>query len=78
MVRAKTIKIVEKNIKAYGYAYPEKNLIEISPKQTESQYLDTLIHELLHILNPEECETKVLKDASVIRYHLWKQGYRRK
>jgi Zn-dependent peptidase ImmA (M78 family) len=73
----KKIKIVEKNIRAYGYAYPDFNLIEISPNQTDKQYMDTLIHELLHLLYPEDSESKVSKNAATIRYHLWQKGFRR-
>ena len=39
--------------------------------------MDTLIHEILHVLYPTDSESKISKNASTIRYYLWKQGFRR-
>jgi hypothetical protein len=74
----KDIKLVERNLRYYwGYAYPTVRRIEISTNLTDKQYMDTLIHEILHVLYPTDSETKISKNASTIRYYLWKQGYRR-
>jgi len=74
----KDIKLVERNLRYYwGYAYPTVRRIEISTNLTDKQYMDTLIHEILHVLYPKDSETKISKNASTIRYYLWKQGYRR-
>ena len=62
--------------KALGLADVDKKLIEIDPRQQPMQYLDTLIHELLHIECPEFSETKVKKVTKGIRKGLWEHGYR--
>lgn len=72
------LKIVEKKLKAYlGYAYLDKDVIEIDPRQKSKQYLDTLIHECLHILFPEESETSVADKAKTITDCIWRKNYRR-
>jgi hypothetical protein len=74
----KDIKLVERNLRYYwGYAYPTVRRIEISTNLTDKQYMDTLIHEILHVLYPKDSESKISKNASTIRYYLWKQGFRR-
>ena len=74
----KDIKLVERNLRYYwGYAYPTVRRIEISTNLTDKQYMDTLIHEILHVLYPTDSESKISKNASTIRYYLWKQGFRR-
>jgi hypothetical protein len=60
----------------WGYAYPEENRIEISTNLSDSQYLDTLIHEILHVLYPNAAETTIADQASTIRHYVWRAGYR--
>jgi len=77
-MKLKKIKVQERRLNKYlGYAYPEENLVEITPNQKPRQYLDTLIHELLHIMYPDDSETKISRNASTITHHIWKKGYRR-
>jgi len=77
-MKLKKIKVQERRLNKYlGYAYPEHNLVEITPNQRPRQYLDTLIHELLHVMYPEDSETKISRNASTITHHIWKKGYRR-
>lgn len=77
-VSIKDIKLVERNLRYYwGYAYPTVRRIEISTNLTDKQYMDTMIHEILHVLYPHDSETKISKHASTIRWYLWKAGYRR-
>ena len=72
------IKVQERKLRYYwGYAFPRKGLVEISPDLPDRQYMDTLIHEILHILYPKESETKISRNASTITHHLWKKNYRR-
>jgi tagatose-1,6-bisphosphate aldolase non-catalytic subunit AgaZ/GatZ len=72
------IKVRERRLRYYwGYAHINKNLVEITPNLTDRQYLDTLIHEILHILYPKNSETRVSREASTITHHIWKKGYRR-
>lgn len=74
----KKIKIVDKVLKRYlGYAYLDSNKIEIDPRQKSKRYLDTLIHECLHILFPEESETSISEKATTITSCIWKKNYRR-
>lgn len=63
-------KVIIKNLGrhgALGLADTEKKVIEIDPRQKPKQYLDTLIHEALHISFPDMSETKVKKVAKEIR-----------
>ena len=74
------IKVVDKLLgrqKAVGQAYSDARVIEIDPRQTSKNYLDTLIHELLHVYNPEWSENKVSKTANEITDIIWKKNYRR-
>lgn len=53
------------------------NTIKIDPRQNEEERLDTLLHELLHFLNPDAKECEVVEAAAVLSTTLWKYGYRR-
>lgn len=69
-------KVIVKNLGrhgALGLADTEKKVIEIDPRQKPKQYLDTLLHEALHISFPEMSETKVKKVAKEIRDSLGSQ-----
>lgn len=56
---------------------PANGEINIDPRQSEEELLDTLVHELLHDSMPflEEFAVKVY--GTHIATALWKQGYRR-
>jgi hypothetical protein len=74
------VRIVERKLgreKALGQAYHGLNVIEIDPRQPESERLDTLVHELMHLLEPEWSEERVVDAASWMAAILWRQGYRR-
>lgn len=62
---------------ALGQAWHGENVVEIDPRQSESERLDTLIHELLHLMEPEWEEEKVESCASWLASLVWRQGYRR-
>lgn len=51
--------------------------IEIDPRQSEHEYLDTLIHECLHAHFPDLTEQQVVKIANSLTKILWKAKYRR-
>lgn len=73
------IKVRERKLRKYlGYAYTDDGMVDIDPNQTPRQYLDTLIHEILHILYPKDSETRISRNASTITHHIWKKNYRRK
>jgi predicted metalloprotease with PDZ domain len=74
------IKVIDKKLgrqRAVGLAWSDAKIIEIDPRQTSKNYLDTLIHELLHVYNPEWSETKVTKTANEMTTIIWKKNYRR-
>lgn len=51
--------------------------IEIDPRQDARMYLDTLIHELLHLTLPDLSEKTVRKSARILTSGIWQQNYRR-
>ena len=53
------------------------HIIEIDPRQCPKEYLDTLIHEAYHELNPRAKEVTVLHAATALANLLWRLGYRR-
>ena len=59
----------------YGYAYPDKGLIELRSGMNDTLYMGTLIHELLHILWPLESENKILTAGNTITHYLKKKGF---
>jgi hypothetical protein len=70
------IKVVERKLRKYcGYAYTDLDLIEIDPTLTDYAYMNTLIHETLHILDPDASETEISRNAGTIAYLLKKAGY---
>ena len=64
---------------AVGQCWPftRKHVIEIDPRQPPKDYLDTLIHETLHILLPRKREDFILKAGTSIADLLWRLGYRK-
>lgn len=74
------VRIVERKLgreRALGQAYQGINVVEIDPRQPESERLDTLVHELLHLLQPEWSEERVEASAAWLAAILWREGYRR-
>ena len=51
--------------------------ITIHHKQSEEERMDTVIHEVIHHLQPEATEEEVIRQASLLSTVLWKAGYRR-
>lgn len=74
------IKVIDKKLgrqRAVGQAYSDTRVIEIDPRQTSKNYLDTLIHELLHVYAPKWSETRVNKTAKEMTQIIWQKNYRR-
>jgi len=74
------IKVIDKKLgrqRAVGQAYSDARVIEIDPRQTSKNYLDTLIHELLHVYAPKWSETKVNQTAKEMTQIIWQKNYRR-
>jgi len=80
-----SIHVVEKKLgrhdspthKILGLAYKEDLRIEIDPRQSSKEYLDTLVHETMHIIFPKESEKRVTAAAKKIARILWNKGFRR-
>lgn len=62
--------------RAWGQAHTDSNTIEIDPRLKGRKKMEILIHEALHILNPEMSETRVLDQGRRIANLLWKQHFR--
>ena len=62
---------------ALGQCWEGLSIVEIDPRQDERERLDTLIHELFHIMLPEWGEERVLKHTGWLSKQIWDQGYRR-
>lgn len=63
-----------------GQCWPgthEDNRMEVDPRQTQIDYMDTVIHEAMHMLFPKVKESKILKSGTSIAILLWRLGYRR-
>jgi hypothetical protein len=76
----KNIKIIEKKLgreRAWGQAWQSEFIVEIDPRQSSKKYLNTLIHEILHCLYPENSETKIKNNADILTKHIWDKNYRR-
>lgn len=57
--------------------YKKTIKIKIDPRLNELHKLDTLVHELIHLFDPEISETKVRKMGTYLAKGIWKQGYRK-
>lgn len=62
--------------KAWGQALIEDNTIEIDPRLRARKKMQILIHEALHLLNPEFSESKVIEQSTKLAKLLWSQHYR--
>lgn len=74
------VKVVEKKLgreNALGLCYKYNGLIEIDPRQDSKEYLDTLVHELLHFYFPVAAEWRVDEVAHRIAAQIWKRQFRR-
>lgn len=68
----------------YGKAYLESGTGKVDPRQSEEEKLDTIIHELLHIIFDVKTESGVAvinydipKFSKIISDELWIKGYRK-
>jgi hypothetical protein len=75
----KAPRVVERKLgryKAWGTCSSDGE-IEIDPRQKPKQYMDTLVHELLHWISPKMSERQVRAAARLMTRELWKAGFRR-
>ena len=76
----KPVEVIERPLgreKAMGLAWVEDRRVEIDSRLDSKDFLDTLIHELLHIYNPEWKEQKVASTATQMTNLIWAKNYRR-
>lgn len=78
-IKLKKPQIRNKNLEGnvLGYAYQEDFEIEIDPRQSSREYLDTLIHEMLHCFLPDLSERGITRMADLMTEEIWKRRYRR-
>ncbi len=78
--RPGAFRIVERKLgreRALGQSIHGERLIEIDPRQHGKSYLDTLVHEALHLVFPDLAEREVGRAARRLTEVLWTSGYRR-
>lgn len=63
--------------KADGQAWHADKLIEIDPRLTPKNELETIIHEVTHIVFPQMTEEEVCRHAVATVNVLWKEGFRK-
>ena len=76
----KKIKVIDKKLgreKAYGLAYSSEMEVVIEERQNSKDYLDTLIHEMLHCFAPKWGEKRVADTANEMTRVIWEKKYRR-
>lgn len=74
------IRVVERKLgreRAYGQAWKGEGWIEIDPRQKSKTYLNTLIHEAMHLLEPDWSESRVTRTANKLAALIWEKNYRR-
>lgn len=79
---AKIETVIERKLgreKADGLAWHYKGdkLIEIDPRLSPQDYMETLIHEKLHLMFPKMTEKQVLANSRKLQKFLWKYEFRR-
>jgi len=63
--------------KADGQAWHSDRLIEIDPRLTPENELETIIHEVAHIVFPDMTEDDVIRLSVATKNVLWKDGFRK-
>ncbi len=79
-MKKKPIKVLYSHLgqyKAVGLAWKEDRVIAIDKRLKGIQELETIIHEIEHIQNPEWSETKVTKIAKEKAQILWDLNFRK-
>ena len=79
-MKKKPIKVLYSHLgqyKAVGLAWKEDRVIAIDKRLKGINELETIIHELEHVQNPEWSETKVTKTAKEKAQILWDLGFRK-
>lgn len=61
----------------HGGKWLPSGLVEIDPRQTSRELMDTATHESLHLMNPSMSEKEVKRQAKLIAKILWDMNFRR-
>ena len=80
MKSPRRIKIIDRKLgkeRAVGQAHHGDNLIEIDPRQRSRDRLDTVCHEVIHLLGPHLNEETVISHANILSDALWRDKWRR-
>ena len=74
------IKVIYKKLgreKAWGQADLGEGIVEIDERLKGRKHLEILLHECLHVQNPEWSETEVVNKSKELTSVLWREHYRR-
>ena len=61
---------------AHGIAESD-GIIYLDPRLKGKKHLEICVHEVLHLLNPNDSELAIIKKSITLTKVLWKEGYRR-
>ena len=78
--RLPKMRVVERKLgreRAWGQCWQHRGLVEIDPRQDSKSYLNTMLHEMLHLYFKPASEWTVANVADRMSDALWRKGYRR-
>lgn len=75
-VKSITHRKIKKDV-ARGLAFTDTGEIHIDERLKGIEHLEILVHEILHIQNPNWGEAKIIGHSKEMSELLWGQGYRR-
>ncbi len=73
------IKVIYRKLgkeQAYGISSSD-GVIEIDERLRGKKALEILIHELMHLINPKDCEKTIIRKSIILTKILWQEGYRK-
>jgi len=73
------IKIIYRKLgkeQAYGISSSD-GIIELDSRLKSKKHLEVLIHEVMHLLQPEDEEEEIIRKSVTLTKILWKENYRR-
>ena len=74
----KRIKVIYRRLKkVWGYAVMNTDTIEVDDRAKGKKHLEIMIHEMSHLLWPDESEEAIERKSIIMTNTLWHEGYRR-
>lgn len=61
--------------KVWGFAHSD-GLIEVDERLKGKKKMEIIIHEAMHLLNPEDSEEEVVRKSVILTNTLWYEKYR--